>query len=297
MNKDKLTPSQIVMVFLMTISVVFLMVFVSIKTNENDEKKKNPNTYVATPIPMTISAAGSSVDRFGLPYEIVIHEEDFTLAYDGRTRQARWVAELINREKLTDKKGKRENSKFFEDDRIPVEFRADLDDYVGTGFDRGHLAPAGDHGEDQKSIDSTFTLANMSPQLPEFNRGYWRHVETLVRDLALTDGIRELVVITGPIFETDRFFEDLNGKTTIGKNKVAIPTGYFKTIAVVHEDNMIEIGAYKFRHDELKKIGVDRVKMFCLSVDDLEREVGLDFWNGIEVDESQENHVLGKVEE
>ena len=34
-----------------------------------------------------------------------------------------------------------------------------------SGFDRGHMAPAGNHRKDQTMCDQTFLLSNMAPQV------------------------------------------------------------------------------------------------------------------------------------
>jgi len=60
------------------------------------------------------------------------------------------------------------------------------DDYKGTGFDRGHLAPAGDNGCLGKDVMSeSFFYTNMAPQYPGLNRGLWKDLETMTRELAI----------------------------------------------------------------------------------------------------------------
>lgn len=61
---------------------------------------------------------------------------------------------------------------------------ASLADYKGSGYDRGHLAPAGDMKWSQKVMSESFFMSNMSPQTPGFNRGIWRSLESLVRTWA-----------------------------------------------------------------------------------------------------------------
>ena len=36
-----------------------------------------------------------------------------------------------------------------------------------SGFDRGHMAPAGNHRSSQQAMDDTFFLSNMSPQVEQ----------------------------------------------------------------------------------------------------------------------------------
>ena len=72
-----------------------------------------------------------------------------------------------------------------EDESTPEQFRALLKDYRGSGFDRGHQAPAADFKHSQAAMDETFLLSNISPQVGKgMNRDYWARIETWVRTLA-----------------------------------------------------------------------------------------------------------------
>uniref|UniRef100_A0A915EI20 Endonuclease n=1 Tax=Ditylenchus dipsaci TaxID=166011 RepID=A0A915EI20_9BILA len=65
--------------------------------------------------------------------------------------------------------------------------------------DRGHLAAAGNHRKSRNSIDQTFFLTNMSPQVGRgFNRDKWNDVEIHVRRLAKKD--RNVYICTGPLY-------------------------------------------------------------------------------------------------
>ncbi|KAA0702691.1 Nuclease EXOG, mitochondrial [Triplophysa tibetana] len=50
------------------------------------------------------------------------------------------------------------------------------EDYVNSGYDRGHLAPVY-QASSQQCAYATFTLTNAAPQNPSFNRGQWRKTE------------------------------------------------------------------------------------------------------------------------
>lgn len=93
--------------------------------------------------------------------------------YNRRDRNANWVGEHLNRQTLTAGEGvDRSKSSFREDPAIPPMFRALLKDYIRSGFDRGHQAPAADATFTQEAMDETFLLTNMAPQVGiGFNRG------------------------------------------------------------------------------------------------------------------------------
>lgn len=109
--------------------------------------------------------------------------------------------------------------KFHPDPNLPPADRAELKDYEDSGYDRGHMAPAGDM-PDMKSQGESFSLANMIPQNPKDNRNLWEGIEEATRDLANTSG--ELYVVTGPIFYGSEL-KRLNGR-------VLVPNYIFKAI-------------------------------------------------------------------
>lgn len=50
------------------------------------------------------------------------------------------------------------------------------DDYTNTGYDRGHLVPNADFGND------TYIISNAVPMNPYFNQRIWSKVEQMIRD-------------------------------------------------------------------------------------------------------------------
>ena len=213
----------------------------------------------------------------------ILQFEDFVLSYDGRTRQPRWVMEFLTRGDL-DGTANRDGSRFTEDKSIPVEFRARLEDYRGSGFDRGHMAPAGDFKDDQGEMNQTFTLSNMSPQLPKFNRQTWRGLETKVRKMVHDTG--EAWVITGPLFmpADHRFFMEDGRRVayqTIGETDIAIPTHYFKIVAHRFENGKRwKAFAWIVPHTE------DRIDLAdCVTtIDAIERSAGVNFFSNLDAE-------------
>ena len=109
------------------------------------------------------------------------------------------------------------------------DFRADeavatgsaaLEDYRGSGYDRGHMAPAAAMAWSVEIMSESFLLSNISPQDPDFNRGIWRDLEAMVRDWAVLHG--EVFVVTGPVLS-----EQL---PSIGPNEVSVPESYYKVV-------------------------------------------------------------------
>src|SRR6185295_1827713 len=140
---------------------------------------------------------------------------------------------------------------FKEDEAIPKPLRATLADYKGSGFDRGHQAPAGDHKSSHEAMYDTFYMTNMCPQCPQLNRGYWAKLEKYVRDL--TKDHANVYVVTGPLYLPS---VEADGKKyvkfqVIGPNDVAVPTHFFKIITLDDWQGMQETQAYILPNEEI----------------------------------------------
>lgn len=115
----------------------------------------------------------ASILQFGLPGPIsdVAVRTGYVAGYDRRMRNPAWVAEHLTPERLLKRDGNRGKSIFFEDETIPHKFRARLQDYQRSGYDRGHQVPAADCKFSQQAMDETFSLTNICPQVGDgFNR-------------------------------------------------------------------------------------------------------------------------------
>lgn len=164
------------------------------------------------------------------PPVVALKETDRALCYDafailhsGESKTPVFVAEKLNRASVADADEKR-TDKFFPDARLRAAERATLDDYKGSGFDRGHMAPAGDMPTAQAMAQS-FSLANMVPQAPEHNRGVWaKSVEMATRKYAARAS-GDVFVITGPFFSPS-----IAQSPSIGPGKVRVPTYLFKLV-------------------------------------------------------------------
>lgn len=234
------------------------------------------------------------VMKYGYPDVAMLrYRTDYVLSYDGRTRTVHWVCEHLNADKIRGE-ASRKLSKFKEDDSIHVEFRSTLDDYRGSGFDRGHQAPAGDHKMSQKAMDDTFYLSNMAPQVGlGFNRDYWEKIEEKIREWAQT---RDIYVYTGPLYLPQ---EADDGKKyvryqVIGDNALAVPTHFYKVV-LAESKSKIEVLAFVLPNRKIPKY--TPLADFTVSVDDVEKMSGLDFLNVLdkETEEKIEGGKAGEV--
>ena len=65
---------------------------------------------------------------------------------------------------------------FIEDPLVKTE-SADWRNYKKSGYDKGHLCPAGDMKISEESYNDTFFTSNISPQKHDFNAGIWNNLE------------------------------------------------------------------------------------------------------------------------
>lgn len=122
----------------------------------------------------------------------------FAILHSGATKTPVFVAEKLNRAHLIDAGDEERTNRFFADARLPSREKATLDDYKGSGYDRGHMAPAADMPT-AAAMAQSFSLANMVPQAPKNNRGAWANIEKGTRSYAMRAG-GDVYVISGPVY-------------------------------------------------------------------------------------------------
>lgn len=226
----------------------------------------------------------AGVLQYGFPGPVVDALNSLPLhgAYDRRTRNPAWVAEHITPQSLAMKEADRKHSVFVEDESIPAMFRARLNDYFRSGYDRGHQVPAADAKWSQAAMDGTFALTNMCPQVGEgFNRDYWAHFETFCRELAVKK-YPSVRIVTGPLYLPHR---DPDGKWRVNYEvignppNVAVPTHFYKV--VYGEENAqgsngkVALGAFVLPN---ARIPNDKpLTDFEVPLEVLERASGLEF--------------------
>lgn len=139
----------------------------------------------------------------------------------GVTRGALWSAEYLTAASLAVARQTERVNLFHPDDGLPPDDRAELADYVRSGFDRGHMTPSGDM-PDSVAQQQSFTLANIVPQTAQLNRGVWARVESTVRTVVKRTG--EAYVVTGPAFGGANL-QQIGGR-------VLVPTSTWKAIYI-----------------------------------------------------------------
>ncbi len=210
---------------------------------------------------------------FGIPSETDLHlkKQGFSLGYSYKYRQAVWVSYTLTSENLLTRQVRRKDQ--FRADpavkRRPVRPK----DYARSGYDKGHLAPAADMTYSVTSMNNSFLMTNISPQLPGCNRGIWKRLESQVRRWTLSE--EKLYIITGPIFS--------RRPARMKKSRIPVPVAFYKVILDLTPP-MKMIG-FIVPNETSKR----RLASFAVSVDEVERLTGYDFFS--DLDDDIENHL------
>ncbi|XP_058448112.1 endonuclease G, mitochondrial [Malaya genurostris] len=232
-------------------------------------------------VPSNVSRIGQ-IMKFGFPgLDNVRSYDDYVLSYDRRTRVAHWVFEHLTAERVKHNDAvDRSKCDFKPDDSIHPFFRSLNSDYKGSGFDRGHLAAAGNHKAEQKHCEQTFFLTNMAPQVGVgFNRDKWNNLERHIRKL--TKEYPNVYCCTGPLYLPRK---ESDGKLyvkyqVIGSNNVAVPTHFYKVVVMETADKRLEMEAYVLPNQKIDD--QTPLSMYQVPPETIERAAGLLFFDKI----------------
>ena len=194
--------------------------------------------------------------------EQILKREGYTVSYNSSTMQPNWVAWALTYDRTTGSV-KRSDYKFTADDDVPSP-RAEDTDYRSSGYDRGHMCPAGDNKFSEEAMRQSFLFSNICPQAPSLNRGDWNEMEIACRKWAKQMGT--IYVVCGPIF-----YKNSTHKS-IGKHKVPVPEAFFKVLLCT-EGTPKAIG-FIYKNEDGNRPKGDYVN----TVDEVERITGIDFF-------------------
>jgi endonuclease G len=238
------------------------------------------SSETATPATSSTSCQAEELMKVTNPKglrEKLITYTGMTVSFNSETHEPNWVAwELLESEVSGD--SEREDS-FSVDEKISG--CATPDDYRHTGFDRGHMAPAGDMKWDPQAMRESFYMTNICPQAADLNRGAWKKLEEKCRLRAEVDSA--LIIICGPIF-------DKSGPSArIGGTGVAVPQKFFKVILAPFAATPWAIG-FIMPNDYV----AGGMQKTAVTVDEVEALTGYDFFAALP--DSIENAVEAKCD-
>lgn len=222
------------------------------------------------------------------------NEEYLNFAYEWveNKKHTAWVA--FSFDEITSQKNVSRSDAWAEDPLLPTDWCPEESNHKSDGFDKGHLCASEDRVYSKEANEQTFYYSNMSPQMSSFNGGFWASFEILVQKWARSGGYTKLYVTKGGTVDqllvnftgtrkgNDGVLPqtDANGFT---KKGLACPKYYYMAILAEKGNEYHAIGFwmehrddYGYEYDNFAPSDV--MKTYALSIDDLEKNTGLDFF-------------------
>ena len=216
---------------------------------------------------------------------------NYALEWDNTKRHANWVAFTFDTTTSAD--NVKRTDAWSVDPKLPAEMQVQESDHKNDGFDKGHLCASEDRVYLKEANEQTYYYSNMSPQLNDFNGGFWGKLEARVQTWgrSTADGVYDKVYVTkgGTLNKLLKNFKgttvnggtpttDANGFTIHG---LACPEYYFMAV-LSQKDDVFHAIAFLVPHKEgegmTRNPSSDELKEYVVSVDKLEEETGIDFF-------------------
>lgn len=207
-------------------------------------------------------------------HDIILKRFAYITSYDKTNKIPKWVAWHLTSDHTSG--GQRRLSNFIVDDEVPFP-RAELVDYKGSDYDRGHMCPAGDNKWGFEPMKESFYLTNICPQDNNLNCGDWNELEIACRDWANKYG--DIYIVAGPILYKGKH-------KTIGPNKVTVPEAFFKVVFCMNGTPKAIGFIYKNQPCNNPQ------SSYVNSIDQVERITGFDFFPNLpdEIEEMVESN-------
>ena len=194
----------------------------------------------------------------------ILQRTGYTLSYDSKNKTPQWVAWELTKEET---KGKEERSTEFYPDPDVVGTQVVTYDYSHSGYDRGHMAPAGDMKWNKQAMQESFYMSNICPQDHNLNTKDWNDLEMKTREWARQYG--KVYIVCGPIYTGKR-------NEYIGEHRVKVPDAFFKVILINDSKKQCALG-FLFENEA----GENPLEKYLVPVDRIETITGMDFFSAL----------------
>ena len=238
------------------LAVVLCAKFVPGVSSQRPESAQQAELPVSLPAQQEAKELAKAVE--GAP---LLCRTGYVCCYNAENRLPHWVAWVLTANH-TSGPHKRNGIKFQEDTDVEAP-RATHEDYVRSGYDRGHLCPSGDNKWSEQAQRESFLMTNICPQTHNLNAGDWNEMEQQCRKWANEYGT--LYIVSGPILYRQKH-------KTIGKNKVVVPEAFFKVVLRLQPQPQA-IGFIYKNADGNRPKGA-----YMNTVNEVERITGFDFF-------------------
>lgn len=250
---------QISKLWILLVLILFMVAWRTWMREQKAQAETTANQELA------IATSSDALQQVAIPADIssqIVRYPGFTVSFNKDYHLPNWVAWELTGEEAASTVTTREKGTFMPDPN--VDGCSALEDYKGSGFDRGHMCPAGDMKWSQEAMAACFYLTNMCPQDHALNSGAWSNLEDKCRQWAKRDSA--IVIICGPVL-TDKL------PRKIGPNNVPVPERFFKVVLAPYADPVRGIG---FIMANGKVPG--GMQAAAVSIDQVEEITGFDFF-------------------
>ena len=196
--------------------------------------------------------------------QVCLERMGYTVSFNPHTNIPNWVAWRLDAERLVERESR--SDRFVPDPDIDERRAITTDDYKGSGWDRGHMCPAGDCRWHWRAMDESFYMTNICPQHHNLNRGDWKELEEACRRWAATEPV---YIVCGPIlYATPRY--GYIGKTL----QVRVSDAFFKVVLTGVESGRPRAIGFVYKNDA----GNNPRASYVNTIDEVERITSLDFF-------------------
>lgn len=272
-----------------------------------EEWEKLPTAFCASPLSISPSVQiivekrntwKNTVASFSptLPIYVFQPNPSLEIGFDARTRNPLYVLERLPGTSQHESRPKTRPA-FYEDEKLPEEYRSKFHHYFRSGYDRGHMAPAADFGGDQYA--DTFVMSNISPQVRSMNCSIWAKLENWCRHVAQVEYQNykgETYVVTGPLWmpkaqeSTNKFGYSFPAIGASSKSLVQVPSHFFKVVAVVSDNRICKFGCFIVPNEDSGELGTRSLQEYVASWTDVEAFSGMKFFPNLTSDSGWKEH-------
>lgn len=213
------------------------------------------------------------VEKYEIPVsqgecpEVYLERMGYTVSFNPHTNIPNWVAWELNSEKLIERESR--SDKFLPDHDIDERRAITTDEYKGSGWDRGHMCPAGDNRWHWHAMDESFYMTNICPQNHNLNRGDWKELEEACRRWAATETV---YIVCGPILYKNPKYGHIGQK-----HQIRIPDAFFKVVLTGVESGYPRAIGFIYKNES----GNYKRDKYVNTIDEVERITRLDFFSAL----------------
>ncbi len=194
--------------------------------------------------------------------EQIVYRTGYTLALDAKNHISPWVSYVLTKAEVNHRVADRADEEFKTDFAFDPP-SASPEEYGGSGYQRGHLAPARDMEWSTYAMSDSFWMSNIAPMKMFYNIGIWAKLERLVR--AFAKKYDEIYVTTGAVLEADL--------PKLPNTDISIPRMYYKVLMVLNGTKAKAIGfLIPQNHSD------SSLRAYVRTVDQVEAATGIDFF-------------------